>query len=486
MIQGSAIRRLAQNTVWSFIAGLLARTANVVLFIIVSRLAGPGEAGILTIGFSYLAITGRFAAWGLDQILIRDVAKDTSQSGRYFVNFGLLRLMLASLSAVGIGALVSFGAYPAADTYAIWLLLFNVWPEGILNLSQAVFIAHERLSFVALFGAIVGGGKLAFGVLALLWGFGITGVLWAMLLANILAALVSIVVASRILGLQRESFDQYFCMQQLAKAAPFVLIAGSYILDNQADTVLLSFQMPKDALGWYGASTAILVGVSLLPQAYRDAVFPTLSRAFASGFTTLDYMYRRSMKYMLIAAVPITLGLMLLAEPVLVLIYGERFAAAAPSLQVLSIAVGIQFVMVLQNRLLVIANQQRLLSIYILLGLIINALGNLLVVPYMGIAGAATARVCSNILVYTLSYRLINRVVHPFRMGTIWIRPLLAAVVMMATLWYLSDWMVIPRIVLGAVIYIILLLLLRTFSREEIAAWSHILISKKNQKDFVL
>jgi len=480
MIQASAIRRLAHNTVWSLVAGLLARAANVVIFIVVSRLAGPGEAGILTIGFSYLAIAGRFAAWGLDQILIRDVAKDVSLSGRYFLNFGLLRLVLSSVTTLILGAFVSFGPYSDKSTFAIWLLIFNVWPEGILNLSQTIFIAHERMSYVALFGAIVGSTKLAFGLLALFGGFGLTGVLWGILLANILAALVSVLIAHRILDLRLHSLDLSFWGEQLKIAAPFVLIAGSYILDNQADTVALSLQVSKDMLGWYGAASALIVGISLLPQAYRDAVFPTLSRAFSSEFKTLDYLYRRSMKYMLIAALPITFGLMMLAEPVLVLIYGERFAAATPALQILAIAAGMQFVMILQNRLLVIANQQLSLSIYISLGFIINIIGNYLFVPAMGMAGAAIARVSSNILVYALSYGLIRRVVYPFHIGTIWVRPLLAVIVMLVTIGYASDLTVILRIVLGAVTYIIMLLLLGTFTREEISLKKGILVSKKN------
>jgi len=486
VIQRSAVRRLAQNTAWSFVASLLARTANVILFIVVSRLAGPGEAGILTIGFSYLAITGRFAAWGLDQILIRDVAKDTSQAGRYFVNLGLLRLLLASVSTFVLGTILGFGPYSVEVTHMIWLLLFNVWPEGIVDLSEAIFIAHERMSYVAIFGAITGIGKLVFGLLALFGGYGLTGVLWAILLANVLAMLVSVVMAVGTFGLHRSSLDISFCKEQLKIAAPFVLIAGSYILDNQADTIALSFQLSKDALGWYGAASALIVGISLLPQAYRDAVFPTLSRAFVAGFKTLEYVYQRSMKYMLIAALPVTFGLMLIAQPILVLIYGERFSAATPALQVLSIAAGMQFVMILQNRLLVIANQQRLLSVYILLGFIINVLGNFLFVPYLGIGGAAIARVCSNLFVYALSYRLINRVVHPFHLGTIWVRPLIAVIVMAGVVWLASGWMVIVRMILGTVAYGVVLLALGTFSREELLAWSHILRGKKNEEGITL
>jgi len=152
----------------------------------------------------------------------------------------------------------------------------------------------------------------------------------------------------------------------------------------------------------------------------------------------------------------------------------------------LSIAAGMQFVMILQNRLLVIANQQRLLSVYILLGFIINVLGNFLFVPYLGIGGAAIARVCSNLFVYALSYRLINRVVHPFHLGTIWVRPLIAVIVMAGVVWLASGWMVIVRMILGTVAYGVVLLALGTFSREELLAWSHILRGKKNEEGITL
>jgi O-antigen/teichoic acid export membrane protein len=474
VIQPSGVRRLALNTGWSFFAALIARVANVIILIAISRIAGPGEAGILTIGFSYLAITGRFATWGLDQILIRNVAQDPSQATRYFFNFSLIRAGLATITLVLLALFVTNGPYPQNTSFFILLIALNVWPEGIINLCQSVFIAFERMSYGTYIGIIVGFSKLVLGIGALALGYGLYEVILAIILANSLAALAAIWLVHKHLQGGSYQFSMAFCREQLKVAAPFVLIAGTFILDNQADTVVLSWQMSKENLGLYGAATSFVVGISFLPQAYRDAVFPTLARAFESGGEVLDYLYQHSMKYLLIAAIPIVMGVMLLAEPILTLIYGEHFATAATALRVLSIAAGMQFVMILQNRLLVVANQQRWLSLFLLGGLIINVLINLLIVPSIGIAGAAVARVVSNVLVYSLSYWWMCRSMRPFSMGFVWVRPLIAAIIMASVLRFLDESLFL-QIGVGALSYLTALLLLGTFSMKELKTWHHIL-----------
>ena len=486
--QAPNIARLVHNTGFSLGANILARLAHVILFVIISRLSGPAEAGILTIGLTYLAITGRLATWGLDQILVRDVAQDLSLSSKYFANFVLIRIGLTLVVAILLaGGFLFFEPYQPESRWLIYLITLNILPEGVINLSQAVFMAYERLEFMTLSGVLIGVLKLLFGGLALISGFGIVGVVGGLLLANILAMLLTLIFTYHSFLSWQWELDVEFCRSQIKIAAPFVIIAGAYMIDNQMDVLLLSWQAEERQVGLYGAAVTMVVGIAFLPQAYRDAVFPRLAGAFAQGQAALQHLYRQSYKYLTLIALPTTLGLIFLARPILMTIFGSEFVPAVAALQILAVSVGLLFLGILHNRLLIIANQQKKIAYFLAVGLLLNLGLNLTLVPSWGISGAAMARLASNLLVFGLTYYAVFKQIYAFDAKSLWLRPIISSIFMIIVLLLGEGQPLWLQILSGAATYSLGLLLLKTFSSNEINFWLHILKFKdlKNRTENV-
>jgi len=94
---------------------------------------------------------------------------------------------------------------------------------------------------------------------------------------------------------------------------------------------------------------------------------------------------------------------------VVVLIFGQEFAPAAPALPVLGAAfVFICFGYLTDNVLFVIGRQGRLVWIAVI-GLIVNLCGNLALVPTVGFMGAAWMTLVTEIVVFAASAWLIRR-----------------------------------------------------------------------------
>ncbi len=480
--------RLVYNTGFALSATLLDRFAQVFLFVLVSRLAGPDEAGILTIGLSYLTLAIVFSTWGLDQILIRDVAPHLAQTGRYFTNFLSLRLTLAIIVALLLAVLLPFLPYPPKTVWLIYLLTLNVIPEGILNLCQAVFTAHEQISFVTLSRGTLGGLKLLFGLTALTLGYGLTGLVVSLLLAGTITSLATLIFVFHRFGLWRfeanffasivnrkskiqNPFDLGFCARHLKIALAFAVIGGLYILDNQLDVMLISWQLGPAQVGLYGAALVFITGLGVLPRAYHDAVFPRLSLAYNTHQAGWQHLYRQSYKYLLVGAVAAATGLLLLARPLLLWLYGPGYEAAVPALQLLAISGGIFFLFILHNRLLIIAHQQSKIAMFLMMGLTLNIILNLSLVPVWGITGAALAKLASNLLVFGLLYRTVFNQIYAFQAQPIWLRVMGSGLVMAVFLVLFNAWPVWMLVSAGALIYGVSLLALGVFSKGEILAW---------------
>lgn len=475
MISYVTAARVARNTGWSFVAQLLSRIAQVLLFLLLSRMAGANAAGVFTIGITYLTIAGRIASWGLDQILIRDIAQEPQQTGLYVSNFLLLRTLLAVCVLFLSLLFLRWGPYPQPVANLIFIVILNVLPEGILTLCQALFTAYESMEPVAILGALVGVLKIVLGWWMLYIGYGIDGVAWTFLLSNILVMIVAVLWVAKRYSIRWCAPNWQFCWQQMRVSAPFVLIAGAYILDNQADTLVLSWLFSPAEVGIYGAASTMIVGLGLLPQAFRDAILPAMSRAYRTDMNVLRTLYQQSMKYMLVLAFPISAGLAILAQPILKFLFGNQFIPATGALQILSIALCLQFILILHNRLLVVANQQRLLSFILFWGVVANVVVNSTLSPYIGINGAAIGRVVSALLVFGLTYWRIFRSVYTMQIGTLWMRPLLSALMMVLALWFMNEWNLWARIISGTLIYGCSVMLLGVFSFREVSSWRAII-----------
>ncbi|MBV7329263.1 oligosaccharide flippase family protein [Chloroflexi bacterium TSY] len=131
------LRRLIRNSAFSSIATLLTRVANIVIFVAISRRLGIHEAGTYSLSIGYFFIGARFAAWGLDHILTRDVAQDHSLASRYFWNFVALRILLSVGVIILLALTLRFLPYETQTQIAITIMLAGILPENVTNICQS-------------------------------------------------------------------------------------------------------------------------------------------------------------------------------------------------------------------------------------------------------------------------------------------------------------------------------------------------------------
>ena len=152
----NTLQRLLSNTALAFLSNLIVKASNSLLFIFIGRLLGPNDAGAYNLGITYFTITFGLSAWGLHELLVREVAPKREESGRYLVNYLLIRLLFASMTyGLLLLALHSLLPYHAATKTIIQILALAVFPEAIFSLCQALFEAHERLLIPLIAAAVM-------------------------------------------------------------------------------------------------------------------------------------------------------------------------------------------------------------------------------------------------------------------------------------------------------------------------------------------
>jgi O-antigen/teichoic acid export membrane protein len=149
-------------------------------------------------------------------------------------------------------------------------------------------------------------------------------------------------------------------------------------------------------VGWYGTVYTLMDGVVMLPSIVTGSLGPTLSANFAEGQReVVSRLYQRGLKYLLHVGIFLAAVFAVLADVVVVELYGAEYAPAAAALRIL--AVSVVFIFVRRHATEVLDNVDlRSATAWIFgAGLLMNVVLNLLLIPRYGYLGAAAATVVS-------------------------------------------------------------------------------------------
>ena len=461
--------RLLRNTGLSVVGSVVGRLASSVFFILISRSYGVEVSGTFSIALSYYYLGSRLSFWGLDHLLTREVARAPAELDRYLSNFLPLRAALGALSLSVVGLIILRSGYDGETKALILIVALSIWFESIGNLCQAVFVAFEELEYLALIAVVVGGGKLLLAIL--LRNSGILVLAGAFSASNLVGMLIGLWLALRRSRFALSHFDWRTSLVQLRIALPFFFIATFFILDNRTDVILLSALSPKYEIGLYSAAVAVIAALSMIPQGFRTSIYPLLARYQASSQTATLKLYTSASKYLFVFSLPVAVGVTVLAEDVIRVLYGPSFAEAAGLLQVAVWSFFTYSMTVLNSRMLIVHDQQRKLSLFLLGSSLVTIAANVLLVPRIGILGAAIAKVMSSVTLWLLGHRAVAAIAGPTNLwGSAW-RAVVACVAMVQCV-RISDplgWS--AQMLIGGIAYIIALLAVGGFSKEELSVW---------------
>uniref|UniRef100_I2PYH8 Membrane protein involved in the export of O-antigen and teichoic acid n=1 Tax=Desulfovibrio sp. U5L TaxID=596152 RepID=I2PYH8_9BACT len=362
------------------------------------------------------ALAGAVAAityGGIQQVMIRDLAAGRADTPVIVGRAIVLRLFLTVAAGLVLGGIGLFpgGPIPLGPALALAFGIEACRAMGLLGC--AVFQAYERMAYEPPLAVLSGAASLALVGLALFSGQGLPGVLAALLLAaGLHAALVWRVVVR---SLVRPAFDRDRAALLRMLAATSVVGLGVFFQQNlfRANTLALAWLSNLSAVADFQAPHEFVLKLEILPQALMLAVYPVLARLAPADRPAAGRLYRLVFAQTLYAMALPAILLAVYAEPACLLLFGEKFAGAAPVLRLLALAVAPLALDMLVNTLLVALGRQRYALFYAAAALALNILGNLYAAPRHGAAGAAVVAVASYLWLLAFSSRFAAR--HGFR-----------------------------------------------------------------------
>lgn len=174
------------------------------------------------------------------------------------------------------------------------------------------------------------------------------------------------------------------------RALPIAIGSGFTTIYGRIDTWLVALLAPAGVSGLYAACYRITETLRLPAQAAGAVTLADVNRAGSGGAALARH---RAVRYLGLAAIPAVI-LVVGAEPILRILFGEDFAPAAPILRILALSsLASAVVSVLSPTVAVRTGVRFAVAVGVVTGL--NLALNVLLIPHLGGAGAAWANVAS-------------------------------------------------------------------------------------------
>jgi O-antigen/teichoic acid export membrane protein len=463
-------RRVTADVTVQIVARILNLALGVLVTLLIVHALGSRGFGVWSSLFAVTQIAASFGELGLNEVAASRAAGEPEREAGWLGALLSLRMLtaipvtLASVVAVLLiapshnsavaGVLLSvllLVGVPTALNVVFQLRVRNDIPMGIMSLNSVVWA-----------GAVILVSTLSGGVAAFAVAFFIT---------SALTACLTVILALRLASVHlRRSYELW---RPLLRVGIGLGIAGvlvtSYVRLDQI--LVLEFAGSRQA-GLYGAAYRLLDQVQFIPISVMTTLFPLIAAAYAGSRGRAFELLQAAAEYLTMASLPILAFTIVAARPIMTLLFGSQFAAGAPALPILAGAfVSISFGYLAGNMVVILELQRRFVR-YAAVGLLVNAVLNIVLIPRYGFLAAAWVTLITEVTVMSLTMRSVIQALdmRP-RLGR------LALTLVAASIMGLLTWMAslagAPLGVLVAVAapsYVVALLLLGVLVPGEIMA----------------
>jgi O-antigen/teichoic acid export membrane protein len=183
----------------------------------------------------------------------------------------------------------------------------------------------------------------------------------------------------------------------LAWSWPFALAAILSRLYAYTDSIVISKMLPAEHLGWWSVPYKITFAFQFIAVSVSTSLYPAAS-ALAGDSSLLRSKFAQAWHYLFLVALPLSLGLIAVAQPVIVRVFGKSYAPSAPILQILLLSLIFGFLSFITGAMLNATNRQRTQTALMASALVSNIILNFVLLPRFGLEGAAFAALIGNII----------------------------------------------------------------------------------------
>lgn len=462
--------RIIKNTSYFTLALIMQKIVSFVYFSYLATQLGSENTGKYFFALTLTTMFSVFIDLGLGNLIVRESAKE--QNSQKLLSNAISIKIISSILVISI--------------IYIFSRVLN-YPESTRNLIYLSSIAMVLDNFTLIFFSTIRGkhnlkyesiASVIFQLIVMIVGYATLQkthnpyyLVMVLILASTFNIIFSLIIVNFVYKLSTiPKIDLKFTKKILAMSWPFALMAICTRIFGGADSILLSKLSDEKSLGYYSIPYKITFAFQFIPMAFSASLYPAFTHLFNYQKEKLKNILEKSISYLILISLPITIGIIAIASEVTLKIYGIDFMPSGKTLQILIISLPFIFLSFPTGALLNSANLQKTHTKNIAIAMITSIILNIILIPPYKQNGAAIVSVVTSLLYVFLNLRSSQKILKISYKNIILTtsRALLACLIMIFVMMLVNNhinWII--KIVLGGISYIFSSILLKTITKDD-------------------
>lgn len=456
---------LIKNSFWFALGTAITKIARALIIIYVAKILGADQYGIFTYALSLVGIFMIFADLGITSILTRELTKDTPSKSEFFSTAFFVKtsfLLGTIILSVIFGPLISKfkEAIPLITLIAVF-----VATESMRSFLYSITRAQNKMQTEAGLGIVTE----IISVVLILFLFtkdpSVHSLTKAFIFGNLIGLAITITFLRKNLVGLLKNFKPELVKSIIKSSWPFAIMGIFGVFMTNIDSVMIAFWNNPTVLGLYAAAQKPISLLYVIPSFLSISLFPFISRIISDSRKDTGNIIEKSSRLSFAVALPIVLGGIMLAGPLLRVTFGDEYIGAMLTFQILLLTLIPAFPGAVFSDVIVAEDRQKVFIKSTAFGAMTNVILNFILIPKYGITGSAMATLVAQIVMNSILYMKVKK---SFNINIIkgLGKILIASISIIPITYILKTWStpLIIIIPLSAIVYIGILI----FTKEEI------------------
>jgi O-antigen/teichoic acid export membrane protein len=401
----SSFKKYLANTSWLFFERILRIIISFVVTIFVVRYLGPKDFGLYSYVLSFFWLFGSLSTVGLEAISTREIVKHPEKRDEINGTVFFLRLIgsITAIALITITLLIT-----GEDTFTSILIL--IVSGSFLFQSFSVIEYYFRGKVEAKYNAYALSASVIFSSILKVIFILIKAPLIYFVLAVVfeyVALAMGLVTVYQFnkLSIFNWNYSKKLASSLLKDSWPLMLSGIVVMVYVRIDQILIKHLISEEAVGYYAVAARLSEAWYFIPVTLCNSIFPAIVNA--KNISEEFYNNRLQKLYDLLAwlAIGIAVPITIFSNEIISLLFGSEFSQASPVLTIYIWAGVAVFLGVASSQYLINENLTKLSFIRNFVGMVLNVILNLIMIPLYGIIGSAIATLISySVIAFALSF----------------------------------------------------------------------------------
>lgn len=454
---------LSQLATWSL---------SLIIMVVLPRYLGPEFTGKYYTATAVWNIMAMVITFGMDMLLAKEVAKNPAGLSDFYGNSFFLRTALFLFSGVIVAIYATTIDYSSETVFMLLIIGLGTLVWQYSAICQAILQGLEKMQYISLANIVAKLFNTIVTLILVYMGMSI------FLIASVFVGmgLVSFLIQNHyVMSIGKPKFKINFSQARwmLKQGFPFLLSSAAITLYIEVDIIIISILANERTVGWYGSADVLYGTLLFVPTVLMTAVFPALSRENVRDQDTLKKLVQKSFNILLLVGVPIGFGIFLVADSLVVLLYGAEFAGSGPVLAIKGLVLTMTYQNMIIGTALLSMNRQYPWTLVITIASIAVIPLDLLLVPWTHNAFGNGAIGASIVFIFTemfmmfagiklLPSQTLNRsnAIYASKVFT-------AGLIMIGVTWWFREMFIVIPVAVGVISYFGAVLLFRLLTEED-------------------